>query len=102
MECYICTADFSLDHYSNLYNEQLSENFEYDNFTNGFKKLHDTLNFLGSEVGYNYKNNILNILYLPYAICGENAYIDINIINSKKYEEIKNYPETNLLIKILN
>jgi hypothetical protein len=99
---YICTADFSLDHYSNLYNEQLSENFEYDNFTNGFKKLHDTLNFLGSEVGYNYKNNILNILYLPYAICGENAYIYINIINSKKYEEIKNYPETNLLIKILN
>lgn len=39
---------------------------------------------------------------MPYAICGENAYIDINIINSKKYEEIKNYPETNLLIKILN
>ena len=39
---------------------------------------------------------------MPYAICAENAYIDINIINSKKYEEIKNYPETNLLIKILN
>ena len=52
--------------------------------------------------GYNFKNNLLKILGMPYAICGENAYIDINIINSKKYEEIKNYPETNLLIKILN
>jgi hypothetical protein len=43
---YICTADFSLDHYSNLYNEQVSENFEYDNFSQGFKKLDDTLNFI--------------------------------------------------------
>ena len=101
---YICSADFSLDHYLNLYNEQLSENFEYDDCSNGFKKLHNTLNFLGSgwRDDYNYKNNILNILYLPYAICGKNGYIDINIINSKKYKEIKNYPETNLLIKILN
>jgi hypothetical protein len=39
---------------------------------------------------------------MPYAICGENAYIDINIINSIKHEEIKNYSETNLYIRILN
>ena len=48
------------------------------------------------------RDNLLNILYLPFAVCGENAYIDINIINLKKYDEIKNYPETNLLIRILN
>jgi hypothetical protein len=97
---YICSADFSLDHYLNLYNEQVRENFEYDNFTNSFKKLHNTLNFVGGSGAE--RDNLLNILYLPFAVCGENAYIDINIINSKKYDEIKNYPETNLLIRILN
>jgi len=97
---YICTADFSLDYYSNLYNEQVRENFEYDNFTNGFKRLHNTLNFVGGSGAE--RDNLLNILYLPFAVCGENAYIDINIINLKKYDEIKNYPETNLLIRILN
>ena len=72
-------------------------------YTQGNQKIQDTLSYGYNNLQRTNNNSPFDLLTLPYAIAGQNGYIDLKIINnSQKYNKLKNLDETKLLEKILN
>jgi len=93
---YVCLGNENLDKFLKYY-PSINDDLQNKN------KIENTLLIAYNNLKRTNNNSVFDLLTLPYAIAGQNGYIDLKIIkNSQKYNKLKNLDETKLLEKILN